>query len=366
MEMTIWINKVAHNNNYDNLLFCARDMKLVQEIYSIYYGNSISNEYFYVSRKSTYLPYLYLNPGFEYFCNLIPETKKSLSINEILGLFNIKIDNLEDKLDKYKLVNTPTYDANNIKKDENFIEFYNNVICKYIKKEGKNQYDNFIKYLKKLNMSKQTAIVDLGWRGNTQKFLIDILKHNVNGIYLGLVSKDDNYLKNNYETYLFDGKENEYHDKILPLRSILELLFSALHGSTIGYINSSVKPYVLNKSIIISNIQKGALDFNKDFRKYFNYLDNNENSFLYIKLLIELGLNPTLKQANEIGEIYTENLETRCLAKPKSLIKYILNFKSFKNDFLSSEWKIGFLKRLFKIKLPYFKIYSLLKKVEKR
>ena len=36
--------------------------------------------------------------------------------------------------------------------------------------------------------------------------------------------------------------------------------------------------------------------------------------------------------------------------------------RELKEDLLDSEWKIGFMKRLFKIKLPYYKIYLLLKK----
>ena len=49
--------------------------------------------------------------------------------------------------------------------------------------------------------------------------------------------------------------------------------------------------------------------------------------------------------------------ETLYLAKPKSVFYYIFHGGNLKRDFLSSRWKIGFMKRLFKISLPYEEMY---------
>ena len=45
------------------------------------------------------------------------------------------------------------------------------------------------------------------------------------------------------------------------------------------------------------------------------------------------------------------------------IIKYIINPKKLKKDLLLSRWKIGFLKKLLKIKLPYIKMYKMLRKI---
>jgi hypothetical protein len=52
--------------------------------------------------------------------------------------------------------------------------------------------------------------------------------------------------------------------------------------------------------------------------------------------------------------------ETMYLAKPRKMSDYFLNLKLLKKDFLASRWKIGFMKRLFKINMPYEKIYKFL------
>ena len=114
-----------------------------------------------------------------------------------------------------------------------------------------------------------------------------------------------------------------------------------------------------NKQIEL--IQKGALDFCKEIIKYKDILENSDSK-KFINLFISIGVNPTYKQAKNLGEIYTENIKTRKLAKPEKMIKYILNPKKMKDDLIDSEWKIGFMKRMFKIKLPYFKLYCFLKK----
>ena len=53
------------------------------------------------------------------------------------------------------------------------------------------------------------------------------------------------------------------------------------------------------------------------------------------------------------------------LTTEKNLFYYIFKPKRFYEDFYKSGWKIGFLKKVFIIKLPYFKIYKILLKVKK-
>ena len=51
------------------------------------------------------------------------------------------------------------------------------------------------------------------------------------------------------------------------------------------------------------------------------------------------------------------------LARPEKFIKYIVNPKKLVNDFFASQWKVGFLKNLFKINAPYFILYKLMKQM---
>ena len=67
----------------------------------------------------------------------------------------------------------------------------------------------------------------------------------------------------------------------------------------------------------------------------------------------------------EFGDMYFCDGEMLRLAAPGKIRSYCHNPKSVVRDFYSSRWKIGFMKRLLKIPLPYERIYEGLKKARK-
>lgn len=368
LDFVYWLENETKLNSINNLLFCARDMQMIQEIYNKYFGDECDNSYFYVSRKSTYLPYLYKNSNYDNFCKLIPVGRRKFKISEILDLYNIKMeeDEFVDALNRNNLSSDKLYDASELKKSTDFRNFYNSEIIKQINSTGRKQYNNFIKYINKLKFNSNTAIVDLGWRGTTQSIIMDITNSNVHGFYFGLHSLNGENLMNNFNTYLFFKEENGYSEKVYAFMSLCELLLSALHGSTISYTSDLNKPYILNEGANkdnkeIQKIQQGATDFCNEIRTLKKYLHFNGDK-KYVDLFINLGINPSYELAKCLGNIYTENVKTRKLCSYKKTIYYLFHIKKLKNDFIDSEWKIGFMKRLFKLKLPYYQIYSFLKK----
>ena len=62
--------------------------------------------------------------------------------------------------------------------------------------------------------------------------------------------------------------------------------------------------------------------------------------------------------AKHFGEIINDNMYNRKMASPKSLFYYLFHPRKLKVDIGKSGWTIGFMKRLFKIKLPYWNIYK--------
>ena len=368
LDFCYWLNNKVKESSIDNLLFCARDMEMIQKIFNLLFGESINNSYFYVSRKSTYLPYLYVNNKYKNFCDLIPAGRRKLTIQELLDLYNIKIDSdyLKVELPKYGFNLDVKYDFDSIKNDNNLEKLYNEIILKEIITVGKVQYNNFIRYLKSIGCDENTAIVDLGWRGTTQNIMIDILKKPLYGYYFGLHSLNGDNLHKNYDTYLFYKQANGYSDKIYSCMSLCELILSALHGSTVSYTDNTDCPYVLDYSAnednsFIRNIQDGAVEFCLRIKKYKEYLCMS-NDKIFADNFINIGINPNYVQAKNLGNIYTENIKTRRLCEYKNLFYYMYHLKILKNDFIDSEWKIGFMKNVLKIKLPYYKIYTFIKK----
>ena len=344
-------------------------MKLIQEIYNIICTEEqkIKNSYFYVSRKSTFLPYLYVNNNFESFASLMPEGKRKMKIKELLNSFNIDASNVESKLQEYELSNEQEYDLTELKNNKKFKEFYEKELYKVIEVGGKEQFINFKSYLEQIDMNSKAAVVDLGWHGTTQEILINILKHKIFGFYFGLYTKKNITDVENTKTFIFNDDTEKFAMEIYSFASLFEMIFSALHGSTISYTNSTDYPYVLGNASNIGNkyielIQEGAKEFAIEFSNYTNII-NEFSKDLFIESLIRIGIAPKLDEAKKLGEMNTENLSIRKFASPSKRISYIINLKRLKKDFVNSEWKIGFLRRLFIIKLPYYKLYSSLKKL---
>lgn len=364
-----WINNISLENKYDNLLFCARDMKMIYEMYNHLYesNKTINSNYFYVSRKSTFLPFLYIDNSIDNFIKIMPKEHRKITIEELLDIYNIKCKNLNVFLENYNLENKK-YEVNKLVKNSNFVEFYNNEIKNIISIEGKKQFENFNLYLKRLNVfNKNSVLIDLGWHGTTQDILEKIIKNNIDGLYYGLINDNKN---NNKFAFMCQGKMDKNYLKLYPSIVLNELLFSALHGSTIAYSNDKDKPYILADSInknnkIIKQIQSGAFEFIKHIKQY-NEDIKDLNSNYFINKLINVGLKPSLYEANCLGEIYEEKKVVISLAKPKKIRYYLFHLKQFKIDFLDSKWKIGFLKRLLKIPFPYYVIYNFLNKKERK
>ena len=215
-------------------------------------------------------------------------------------------------------------------------------------------------YLKSKGFCDNVAISDVGWAGSMQKSLHTIFKqYRIAGFYMATTNEIQDIEKH---SYLDDYKE------IRPFVHLFENMFLAQHGTTLKYKteNENYEPvlddyeYSLDEETIFMQIQEGALTFVKEF--YFNEISDlinlkPETTFLEMK---KLGLNPNLKDIQIFKNIpYIETTKLH-LIEGKSFFYYIFHVKNIKEDLYNSGWKIGFLKNIFKITLPYYKIYSYL------
>lgn len=368
----LWFHDLAKKNNINKLFFCARDMKFMQEIYNcIFNEKAIENYYLYISRKSIKLPYLYKNDKFKDFCSII--TDKKMLLSEILENNNLKIKNLDKVVSNYSLSLEEEYNHDSLINNKNFKKFYDKEIKPILTIQSKIQYDNFMSYLNSMNFDKKSAIVDLGWKGTIQYSLMKIFNdYNLKGFYMGVEKRAYKELNSeNSFGFLFNQlSTDDFEEKIYSFRSLFEMFFSALHGSTVSYSNDSKKYFILapaeNKNNeIIDKVQCGAIKFVSDFAPYYNYVESvNVKELMYS--FIEIGINPTLEQTRVFGDLNFDNMVCGKLAKPQMLSKYIFSPNMLKRDLFRSEWKVGFLKRLLKMRLPYFKIYNYLRKKKNR
>ena len=63
------------------------------------------------------------------------------------------------------------------------------------------------------------------------------------------------------------------------------------------------------------------------------------------------------------GIKYKETTESKLISN-KGILYYFFNIKEFYDDFYKSGWKIGFLKSVFKVNMPYYNVYNYIKNKE--
>lgn len=172
------------------------------------------------------------------------------------------------------------------------------------------------------------------------------------------------------QSYLFDYTSKNYNEEIRFFLNLFESFFLAQHGTTIKYKNGNdlFEPiledleYSEKESKVFKNIQKGAIYFIKDYQK-INIDFSVSTSFENLK---RLGIEPNLKDVKLFEKISYLETSKNAFANPKSIIFYLLNPKKLYIDFSNSSWKIGFLKKLLKLKLNYQKILKVIySKLEK-
>ena len=364
-----WIHDVAKEKGITKLFFLARDGYIMKKAYDIcVMDHSIETRYLEVSRRSLRGPILWM------------------SMESIFDGLGMDIDQYQDKLEQYGFHKDTIFDRSSIYSNRKLKRLLTD-LTPYIIENSKKEYSLLTEYLKQEGVSGRFGIVDIGYAGSMQRYLTQTLnkleiQHQITGFYLGVA---DFYKKNEVDGldldlngYLFDFKHNPHAvDCRSSFVGLFETLFLEQGGSVKRYKKENGRiiaeryPYEYFKDgkptedyLKIKEIQRGAIDFvsiasEDPLLSEFKYKSTELFDGIY-----KTGTDPNsydLKLFADI-EFYDEGITHR-LAAPKSMTYYLLHKNDLKNDFLQCRWKIGFMKRLLKAKLPYQKMYLTLQRL---
>lgn len=367
-----WLIGELENNNINKVFFFSRDGYIMKKAFDIINVNSgIRSYYFYASRRAIIVPSLFK-------CNSIEEILGRLSIGRKTNIETIlKKMGLDDQLEniriKYNINTKKEYFYKDLMKDEKITKLLNDIYPLVIE-NSKKEFNSFINYKNYMDFNDRVAIVDIGWFGNIQNALESLeLNLDIYGYYMGL--REDNKFQEKYKMkgFLFD----KYHDTELDKKenefnSIFELIFLAQHGSIKRYNNcrsEHVEFYKyeyndLNAKQQIVNLQNKAIDFIKKFYKsgILKYLDGDMNYYFYY--MCDKLLYPDNITADAFGNIPFLDNGIKYIAKPDKWYRYF-NVIKFIRSYKNAQWKQGFLKRVFKVKLPYNAIINFSRKLKK-
>ncbi len=380
-----WLHLNFKEKNIKKVYFFSRDGLIMKKAYDIYFGeNDIKTYYLEVSRRSLRVPILWIDCSFHTLLGMLTPSKL-ITIKSIFDGIGLDIINYRDLLTKYGFNENSVLDRNDIMDNRELQVLYSQLTGDIID-NSRSEYEILVEYIKQNNISGKFAVVDIGWSGGMQRFLSQTLnKLNINneiyGYYTGVAAyynRNQEVISNlNLNGYLFDFSHNP---KDIDVRSSFVGLFETLFLEQDG----SVKCYrKKEKSIIaerypyeyiidgkatkelsnVMKIQSGALDFIKKIasNKLLNKLNLSASDLFYN--IYNCGTRPKEIDIELFSDfLFYDEGETIKLAAPESILHYLQKPKEFKRDFMLCRWKIGFMKRLFKVKLPYENMYKILLK----
>lgn len=224
-------------------------------------------------------------------------------------------------------------------------------------------------------------MVDIGWGGTMQNCLVNILnslgiKNDLCGYYLGLDRRSVKILGTNNLSaagYVFDYlSHNDDQDLIIKFTGLCEILFLEPAGSVKKYKLIADQQVIVERfpyeysgnqqkkqSQFIQSVQQGALKFVSEFNNssIADYI--NPDIKTMFAPLYQLGTQPTLKETQQFGDFeFFDAGEVSFLSEPRSLLWYLRHLKKLASDLDASVWKMGYLKRLFKLNLNYARLYD--------
>nr|WP_296455908.1 hypothetical protein [uncultured Acetatifactor sp.] len=365
----IWLNRQLKNKGIKKVFFLAREGQFIKRVFDTIVSDDFEKHYLFVSRRSLAVPAISTVSTMEDFLALRPMYNRVKVKNQIAKV-GLNISDLkdwhcfsEDNLNKV-FGELDAITKKNIQ-EALFVESKKKSYC---------ELDLLLKYLNQEHVAGMLAVIDLGWNGSMQRALVQLLKDNnvdvdIYGFFMAQRDgfyKNASHIKNMGFLFNYDAVSAQENLLLNSGTNLLELLFSADHGSTIRYtiLQDKIVPELEDYEYahvypVIRRCQDAALKFAKDFHSKYGFAVCGYEKELF-KPMYRTLKRPDRKVIQYFGNMpYSDMNETKLvLAKKCSIFKLKDCIKAF-ND---SGWKVGFIKRNFKIRYS-FEIYWLLRKL---
>lgn len=373
-----WLKREVEKQKIKKIFFLSRDGQIMEKAYRYIFGENEEVKYMYASRRAYIVPTLWM-------CNTLEDVVSTMffprvgSIGSFVKKMGLESSNYTITAKKYGYSMESNHIYKELFEEKSFREFFDE-IKKDIYSNSRVEYDILLKYLMQIGFKNKVAIVDIGWHGNMQKALNKICKSagisvDITGFYLGINPNVD-CEKQNIRAYGFlfqKGLNEEYFEMQRTFTAILEMMFTADHGSVKKFVSDGyaiapiLEPFeyedkeVRKEFETVHNIQKGALNFIRDVIQQPEFLLEWSAATVFQNMVI-LGNAPNYLASCMLGDIKRLEDEITYIAKPNNIAFYILHPKTLKSDLVVNPWRLGFLKRLCKANLPYFEIYMVIRK----
>lgn len=220
-------------------------------------------------------------------------------------------------------------------------------------------------YLHESGIRDGDFLVDIGSGGTTQLLLQQLLGIRLHGLQL---SGDDRLRDRlaSEQVSVFLSLEQDKARLYWVGQPMLERLISQDIGATVGYFRKAdgtiaVRRGTQREDARIAAVQRGILRFAEAWQTSI-LRDLPFAPQAAIQPFLQMVRAPAVSQVSFLGSICVEDGGVYPLADPKGLGRYLLHPAQLKGDLSAARWKIGFLKKLCPMPVPYDRLYLGMKK----
>ena len=363
-----WLKNELVKKGYDKVFFFSRDGYMMKKAFELINDTGIQAEYAYFSRKSLRAPLLHSCTDFEDSLKYL-SWERYISFGKLLEYYGF------DKAESSDIAARGGFELGDCIA---FDSIMSNAAARRIYEENRDtiisrslEQDRLLtEYTRQLGMRGRFAIVDIGWHGNMQYYLEQFaLTHGLGvqfeGFYIGIdpVKK----LGTTVNGYLFDSSDMRNRKRLLCFFGGYEKLLQSFEGSASGYAGAEdgrivpvLMPYEYEGDQWIQKAVKswqyGALRFVK--KACETRLADSDRQLT--EPLIRFGMKPTVRDTELFSFFYITDGTKVYFTAQKPLFRYTP--KEFLHALSDSSWKTGFMRSAFRLPLPYYQIYRLLRK----
>lgn len=346
----LWLYNLTKDK--DNLFFLARDGYIIKEIYDCFPKTNCFTKYIYASRKSLQIPALLdcENDHIVYMLTLNNLIGKTLSeVFEMACLDSTK-KQYQSLIKNFGFASfEDIIDEVNIHNAKKMVAF----LVDEIKEALKEQHDLAITYLNQEGMDRfeMINVVDVGWAGSIQYAIRKLLEKSVNGYYFGTIYSDnkDNLFSSTYGWGFDLNRLDEDRERILSNVMMYELIFSAPHGTTLGYEGTAtIKPILDEDSnvSIIGQFQNSAVNIIKKYVSYLKYFESIDKYFClhnYQKFIEEKNYEDLI-QFTALSNDFELNSDAKVpYVQRVALSEIEEDYEAFQKKIAKSLWKDAYL-----------------------
>lgn len=370
-----WLASQLQERKIKKVFFLAREGDILKKAFEKLYTNDYVLNYLYVSRKSIMVPSFAQKKSFKQITSKI-SFPKYVSFVEFLDYIGLSYKDVSEQARKHGFNEKTNIEGWKIENNESLEAFFNDVES-VAHDTYKKQECLFNRYLDANDFNGNVAIVDIGWNGTMQSALEDLCKNRnvtINGFYFGVNSKNKLSPNSKAYGYIYDQKRNsDYQYYIMGMSGPLEMMTTAKHGTTTGYMDfrGKVEPILGDSEYFSSKYRRETCAIEEMQNGAFNFMNAICKDKYYARMIIDgivafqnfyiFGKSPLKKHINMFYGMkeYDSKVEMTMLTKDFKGIKECIR------GFWKSSWKIAYMKEKIKLNLPYDKIYKMIRKRRK-